>query len=77
MEGADDQGLEAIAAGGGAPEHPAVVGAVKDACGKGDGPCRHWNVGAGDPVVFEAALSAIQESADGCKPGGGFVNPVK
>jgi hypothetical protein len=25
--------------------------------------------------VFSAALAAIQESADGCKDGGGFVNP--
>ncbi|WP_146650862.1 hypothetical protein [Labilithrix luteola] len=52
------------------------VGAVTDACGDGNGPCRHWNVGNGDPAVFAAALAAIQASADGCNPGGGHVNPV-
>jgi hypothetical protein len=76
MEGASFDNLETIAKGGGAPEHPDAVGGVADACGNGAGPCRHWNVGNGDPAVFAAALAAIQESADGCKPGGGVVNPV-
>lgn len=77
MEGAAFDGIEAIAQGGGAPMHPDVVGSVTDACGNGAGPCRHWNVANGDPAVFTAALAAIQESADGCKDGGGFVNPPK
>lgn len=75
MEGASFDSLEKIAAGGNGPLHPDVVGAVKNACGGGVAPCRHWNVGDGDPAVFSAALAAIQESADGCKDGGGFVNP--
>jgi hypothetical protein len=75
MEGASFDALESIAQGGGAPLHPDAVGAVADACGNGAGPCRHWNVANGDPAVFTAALAAIQESADGCKDGGGYVNP--
>lgn len=77
MEGASFDALEKVAQGGGTPAHPDAVGAVTDACGNGTGPCHHWNVGNGDPAVFTAALSAIQESADGCKDGGGYVNPVK
>jgi hypothetical protein len=77
MEGASFDALEKVAQGGGTPAHPDAVGAVTDACGNGNGPCHHWNVGNGDPAVFTAALSAIQESADGCKDGGGYVNPVK
>ena len=76
MQGASFDNLEEIAQGGNAPLHPDTVGAITDACGDGAGPCRHWNVGDGDPTVFAAALAAIQESADGCKDGGGFVNPV-
>ncbi len=76
MEGASFDNVERIAQGGGAPEHGDDVGSLNDACGGGDGPCRHWNVGDGNPTVFEAALKAIQESADGCKPGGGVINPV-
>ncbi len=75
MEGADFANIEAIAQGGNAPLHPDVVGPITDACGNGAGPCRHWNVGNGDPKVFVAALAAIQESADGCKDGGGTINP--
>lgn len=75
MEGASYDNLEAIAQGGAAPLHADNVGGVTDACGNGNGPCRHWNVGDGNPTVFAAALAAIQESADGCKDGGGFVNP--
>lgn len=75
MQGADDAKLEEIAQGGAAPPHPATVGSVTNACGTSSAPCRHWNVGDGDPAVFGAALAAIQESADGCKPGGGTVNP--
>jgi hypothetical protein len=77
MQGATDANLEQIAQGGGGPLHDATVGAVTNACGAGQaGPCRHWNVGSGDPAVFTAALAAIQDSADGCKDGGGYVNPV-
>jgi hypothetical protein len=75
MEGATFANLETIAKGGGAPAHPDAVGSLTDACGDGSGPCTHWNVGNGDPAAFAAALAAIQESADGCKPGGGTVNP--
>lgn len=77
MQGADFGKIEQIAAGGGTPAHPDKVGTLNDACGNGAGPCKHWNVGDGDPAAFIAALAAIQESADGCKPGGGTVNPPK
>lgn len=76
MEGASFDNLEKISKGGNAPEHADTVGTVADACGDGNGPCHHWNVGNGDPAVFAAALAAIQASADGCAPGGGHVNPV-
>jgi len=75
MTGANFANLEAIAQGGNAPLHPDLVGPLTDACGNGAGPCRHWNVGDGDPQAFVAALAAIQESADGCKDGGGTINP--
>jgi hypothetical protein len=77
MQGATFKNLEAIAVGGSSPTHPDAVGTITDACGDGAGPCRAWNVGDGDPAVFTAALAAIQSSADGCKPGGGTVNPPK
>jgi hypothetical protein len=77
MQGATFTNLEKIAVGGNSPTHPDAVGGITDACGNGAGPCRHWNVGDGDPAVFTAALAAIQQSADGCKPGGGTVNPPK
>jgi hypothetical protein len=77
MEGASFDNVERIAQGGGTPEHPDTVGALNNACGGDTAPCRHWNVGDGNPAAFEAALKAIQESADGCKPGGGVINPVK
>jgi hypothetical protein len=77
MQGATFANLEKIALGGNSPTHPDAVGTITDACGDGAGPCRHWNVGDGDPAVFTAALAAIQASADGCKPGGGTVNPPK
>ena len=77
MQGATFANLEKIAVGGNSPTHPDAVGGITDACGNGAGPCRHWNVGDGDPAVFTAALAAIQQSADGCKPGGGTVNPPK
>ena len=77
MQGATFKNLEAIAQGGNGPLHGDAVGTITDACGDGAGPCRHWNVGDGDPAVFTAALAAIQQSADGCKPGGGTVNPPK
>lgn len=75
MTGADFNNLERIAQGGNAPLHPDTVGTLTNACGNGNGPCRHWNVGDGDPEGFIQALAAIQESADGCKDGGGVVNP--
>ncbi len=77
MEGATFENLEKIAAGGNAPTHAANVGALTNACGDVAAPCRFWNVGNGDPAGFIQALAAIQESADGCKPGGGTVNPPK
>lgn len=75
MEGATFSNLERIAAGGNAPPHPATVGTLTNACGNVPAPCKFWNVGSGDPAGFIQALAAIQESADGCKPGGGVVNP--
>lgn len=75
MNGATFDNLEKIAQGGNAPPHPATVGALTNACGDVPAPCRFWNVGDGDPAGFIAALAAIQEASDGCKPGGGTVNP--
>ncbi len=84
MTGATFSSLETIAAGGGAPLHPSNYplpdgGVLLNTCGAGAmddaGMCRHWNVADGDPAVFIAALAAIQEQSDGCKPGGGTVNP--
>jgi hypothetical protein len=78
MDGATFTNLEKLAVGGNAPTHADVVGDAKDACGAGlTAPCRSWNVGNGDPAAFIAALAAIQQSADGCTQGGGFINPVK
>jgi hypothetical protein len=76
MTGASFDNLEEIAQGGNAPPHPATVGTLTNACGGEPAPCRFWNVGDGDPAGFIAALAAIQQSADGCGDGGGFVNPV-
>jgi hypothetical protein len=76
MEGASDGNLERIAEGGGAPLHPNDVPGIAGSCGNNVQQCRHWNVGDGAPAAFVAALAAIQESANGCKEGGGFVNPV-
>lgn len=75
MNGATFENLEQLAQGGNAPPHPATVGTLTGACGDVAAPCHFWNVGDGDPQGFIAALAAIQESADGCKPGGGSVNP--
>lgn len=77
MQGAEFENLEEIALGGQGPEHPDTVGTLTNACGTKDKTCHHWNVGDGDPAAFTAALAAIQESADGCKPGGGTVNPPR
>jgi von Willebrand factor type A domain len=77
MNGATFSNLEAIAAGGNAPKHMATVGALTNACGNVPAPCAFWNVGDGDPAGFIQALAAIQESANGCNPGGGTVNPPK
>jgi hypothetical protein len=75
MTGANDANLEKIAQGGNAPLHPDVVGTLTGACGTSPSPCRHWNVGDGNPAAFIAALAAIQQSADGCADGGGTINP--
>jgi hypothetical protein len=75
MTGATDANLEIIAQGGNGPLHADVVGPLTGACGTSPSPCRHWNVGDGNPQAFVAALAAIQESADGCKDGGGTINP--
>jgi hypothetical protein len=77
MDGATFSSLEQIAKGGNAPEHPDTVGSITNACGNGGGPCRHWNVGDGNPATFTAVMKAIQDSADGCKEGGGFINPIR
>lgn len=77
MQGASFDNLETIAAGGGTPTHPDAVGGLSDACGGRGESCHHWNVGDGDPAIFTAALAEIQQSADGCKPGGGTINPPK
>ncbi|MBS2011673.1 MAG: VWA domain-containing protein [Deltaproteobacteria bacterium] len=77
MNGATFSNLEQLAGGGGAPPHAATVGALTNACGNVTAPCKFWNVGDGDPAGFIQALAAIQEASDGCKPGGGTVNPPK
>ncbi len=75
MTGANDANLEQLAQGGNAPLHPDTVGPLTGACGTSPAPCRHWNVGNGNPHAFIAALAAIQQSADGCADGGGTINP--
>jgi hypothetical protein len=75
MTGATDANLEQIAQGGNGPLHPATVGPLTNACGTTAAPCRHWNVGDGNPQAFIAALAAIQQASDGCADGGGTVNP--
>jgi len=75
MTGASDANLEQIAQGGNAPLHPATVGPLTNACGTTPAPCRHWNVGDGNPQAFVAALSYIQQTSDGCADGGGTINP--
>lgn len=77
MQGATFANLEQIAAGGNAPDHPNVVGTLTNACGNGKATCKTWNVGDGNPQAFIAALAAIQDSANGCKPGGGTINPPR
>jgi hypothetical protein len=77
MEGATYANLEKMATGGNGPTHAATVGALNNACGDVAAPCHFWNVGNGDPAGFIQALAAIQQSADGCNPGGGTVNPPK
>lgn len=75
MTGAKDANLEAIAQGGNAPLHPDTIGKLTGTCGTSPSPCRHWNVGDGNPDTFIAVLAAIQQSADGCADGGGTINP--
>jgi len=75
MTGATDSNLEQMAQGGNGPLHPATVGPLTNACGSTPAPCRHWNVGDGNPQAFIAALAAIQQASDGCADGGGTINP--
>ena len=75
MTGATDANLEQIAQGGNAPLHDSTVGTLTGACGTTAPPCRHWNVGDGNPQAFVAALAAIEQSANGCADGGGTINP--
>jgi hypothetical protein len=75
MSGATDANLEQIAQGGNAPLHDATVGNLTGACGTSPAPCRHWNVGDGNPDAFIAALAAIEQSANGCNDGGSTINP--
>ena len=75
MTGASDPNLEQIAQGGNAPLHPSNVNSLTGTCGTSPSPCRHWNVGSGDPQTFIAALSYIQQTSDGCADGGGTINP--
>ncbi|HEY1954461.1 MAG TPA: vWA domain-containing protein [Polyangiaceae bacterium] len=75
MTGATDSNLEAIAQGGNAPLHDSTVGSLTNACGSTPAPCRHWNVGDGNPQGFVEALAAIEQSANGCADGGGVINP--
>ena len=75
MTGATDANLEQIAQGGNGPLHAATVGPLTNACGTSPAPCRHWNVGDGNPQAFIAALAAIQQASDGCADGGGTINP--
>ncbi len=76
MTGASFPNLEKLAIAGGGPIHPDNMPGITNACGglTSITSCQHWNVASGDPNVFTAALSAIQDSADGCKPGGGVPN---
>ena len=75
MTGATDANLEQIAQGGNGPLHAATVGPLTNACGTSPAPCRHWNVGDGNPQAFIAALAAIQDASNGCVDGGGTINP--
>ena len=75
MTGATDANLEQIAQGGHTPLHDAVVGSLTNACGTSPAPCRHWNVGDGNPQGFVEALAAIEQGANGCADGGGTINP--
>lgn len=74
MNGATVSNMERLGIGGGAPTHAATVGMLANECGGVPAPCHFWNVGDGDPAGFIQALGAIQESANGCKPGGANVN---
>jgi hypothetical protein len=75
MTGGTDANLEQIAQGGMGPLHDATVGPLTNACGTSPAPCRHWNVGDGNPQAFIAALAAIQDASNGCVDGGGTINP--
>jgi len=75
MTGGTDANLEQIAQGGMGPLHAATVGPLTNACGTSPAPCRHWNVGDGNPQAFIAALAAIQDASNGCVDGGGTINP--
>jgi hypothetical protein len=62
MTGASFNRLETWANYPGAISHDDT----NDACGNGNGPCHHYNVGDGDPAVFIWALQQIQNAVLGC-----------
>jgi hypothetical protein len=74
MTGAIFTTLETIASGAGAAQH-------NDYCGTAP-PCRHYSVGNGDPLAFNAVLKAIQNVAIGCQyqlpqTDAGVIDPAK
>jgi hypothetical protein len=80
MTGADFGVLETLAGGGNAAQHADTVGTVTDACGNGNGPCRHWNVGDGTNNALAEAMKRIQSAAIGCTysmptTNAGVINP--
>jgi hypothetical protein len=60
MTGATFSNLETIANNAGAPSHTTF-------CGGSVNPCHFYNVANGDPTVFAAVLTAIQQTAIGCQ----------
>jgi hypothetical protein len=75
MTGATFANLETIANNAGAPAHTTN-------CGGGISPCHFYNVANGDPTVFAAVLTAIQQTAVGCQftlptPDAGAIDPDK
>jgi hypothetical protein len=75
MTGATFGNLETIANNAGAPSHSTY-------CGGSVNPCHFYNVANGDPLVFAAVLTAIQQTAIGCQytlptSDAGLVDPDK